>query len=214
MQAAKGEKRAAESLREFVRDFPKNPRVSEAWVGWAELSCHSTPPRLDEAQNDLARAADSKPTAAAAERADYLMIWIEDSADVNETKVIELANRFLQQHAASPFVPDVRMKLAEVYYRRQDFANAQTQFEILAQQNPDGPLGEKALFFAAESARSSIGEHSLDRAIMLFDQLVQLNGDLKCAARNEQAVIERKQGKPQNALLLYEEALKSNARPS
>ena len=214
MQAVRGEKIAAESLRQFVRDFPKNPRVSEAWVGLAELAFHSTPPRLDEARNDLARAADLKPTAAAAERADYLMIWIEDSADANETKVVELANRFLQQHAASSFVPDVRMKLAEIYYRHQDFANAQTQFEILAQQNPEGPLGEKALFFAAESAKSSMGEHSLDRAIMLFDQVVQLNGDLKWAARNEQAVIERKLGKPQDALLLYEEVLKSNARPS
>jgi tetratricopeptide (TPR) repeat protein len=214
MQAAKGDKRAAESLRQFVRDFPKNPRVSEAWVGLAELAFHSTPPRLDEARNDLGRAADSKPTSAAAERADYLMIWIDDSADANERKVIELANRFLQQHAASSFAPDVRMKLAEIYYRHQDFANAQTQFEILAQQNPDSPLGEKALFFAAESAKSSMGEHSLDRAIMLFDQVVQLNGDLKWAARNEQAVIERKLGKPQDALLLYEEVLKSNARPS
>src|SRR5213076_1749493 len=129
-------------------------------------------------------------------------------------KVVDLANRFLQQHAASSFAPEVRMKLAEIYYRHQDFANAQTQFEILAQQNPNGPLGEKALFFAAESARSSMGEHSLDRAIMLFDQVVQLNGDLKWAARNEQAVIERKLGKPQDALLLYEEVLKSNARPS
>src|SRR5260370_37980684 len=123
MQAAKGEKRAAESLREFVRDFPKNPRVSEAWVGLAELAFHSTPPRFDEAQNDLARAADSKPTAAAAERADYLMIWIEDSADVNETKMIELANRFLQQNDASTFAPDVRMKQAEGYYRRPEVAN-------------------------------------------------------------------------------------------
>src|SRR5438067_5799421 len=103
MQAAKGEKRAAESLRQFVRDFPKNPRVSEAWVGLAELAFHATPPRLDEARNDLARAADLKPTTAAAERADYLMIWIEDSADVNETKVIELAKRFLEQQEASPF---------------------------------------------------------------------------------------------------------------
>jgi tetratricopeptide (TPR) repeat protein len=214
MQAAKGEKGAAESLQQFVRDFPKSPRVSEAWVGLAELAFHSTPAGLGEARNDLARAADSKPTAAAAERADYLMIWIEDSADVDETKVIELANRFLQQHAASSFLPDVRMKLAEIYYRRQDFANAQTQFEILAQQNPNGPLGEKALFFAAESAKSSMGEHSLDRAIMLFDQVVQLNGDLKWAARNEEAVIERKLGKPQDALLLYEEVLKSNARLS
>src|SRR5437660_758675 len=214
MQAAKGDKKATESLQQFVRDFPKNPRVSEAWVGLAELAFHSTPPRLDEARKNLARAADSSPTTAAAERADYLMIWIEDSADLKETKVIELANRFLQQYPASSFASEVRMKLAEIYYRRQDFANAQTQFEILAQQNPDGPLGEKALFFAAESAMSSMGKHSLDQAIVLLDQVVQLNGDLKWAARKEQAVIERKLGKPQDALLLYEEVLKSDARPS
>jgi hypothetical protein len=43
---------------------------------------------------------------------------------------------------------------------------------------------------------------------------VRLNGDLKWAARNEQAVIERKLGKPPDALLLYDEVLKSDARPS
>jgi len=214
MQAAKGDKKAAESLQQFVRDFPKNPRVSEAWVGLAELAFHSTPPHLGEARKNLARAADSSPTTVAAERADYLIIWIEDSADINEMKVVDLANRFLQQHAASSFAPEVRMKLAEIYYRRQDFANAQTQFEILAQQNPDGPLGEKALFFAAESAMSSMAKHSLDQAIVLFDQVVQLNGDLKWAARNEQAVIERKLGKPQDALLLYDEVLNGEAGAS
>ncbi len=211
---AKGDGKAAASLREFVRDFPRNLRVAEAWVALAELAFQATPARLDEARKDLARAADSKPTAAAAEHGDYLMIWIEDSESAKDTKVIELANRFLQQYAASAFAPDVRMKLAEAYYRRQDFPNAQTQFEILAQQNPAGPLTEKALFFAAESAMSSMGAHSLDRAIVLLDQVVRLNGDLKWAARNEQAVIERKLGKPQDALLLYDEVLKSDARPS
>ena len=60
-----------------------------------------------------------------------------------------------------------------------------------------------------------MGAHSLDRAIVLLDQVVRLNGDLKWPARNEQAVIERKMGKPQDALLLYDEVLKSDdARPS
>jgi TolA-binding protein len=180
----------------------------------AELAFHSSPPRLDEARKNLARAAESTPTAAAAERGDYLNIWLEESAGGNETKVIELAKRFLEQHGLSPFAPEVRMKLAELYYRRQDFANAQTQFEIIAQQNPDNSLGEKALFFAAESAMSSMGDHSLDRAIVLFDQVVRQNGALRWAARNEQAVIERKLGKPKDALALYDEVLKSDADPS
>jgi tetratricopeptide (TPR) repeat protein len=104
--------------------------------------------------------------------------------------------------------------LAEAYYRRQDFPNAQTQFELLAQQNPSGPLAEKALFFAAESAMSAMGPHSLDHAIVLFDRVVQLKGDLRWTARNEQAVIERKLGKPQEALVLYDEVLKNNPKSS
>jgi TolA-binding protein len=214
MQAAKGDNKAARELKQFIRDFPKSPRVSEAWVSLAELAFHSSPPRIEEARADLARAADSKSTAAATERADYLMIWIEDSVGTDETKVVELAKRFLEQHGASPFAPEVRMKLAEIYYHRQDFANAQTQFEILARENPDNSMGENALFFAAESAMSSMGEHSLDRAIVLFDQVVRLNGALRWAARNEQAIIERKLGKPQDAVVLYDEVLKSGAGPS
>ena len=214
MQAAKHDKKAAASLERFIHDFPKNPRVSEAWVALAELAFHSSPPRMEEAHKDLDHVAESMPTATAAERADYLRIWVEEAAGTDESKVIELAKRFVDQHEQSPFAPEVRMKLAELYYRRQDFANAQTQFEIIAQQNPNDTLAEKALFFAAESAMSSMGEHTLDRALVLFDQVVQKNGTMRWAARNEEAVIERKLGKPNDALALYDEVLKSDAGAS
>jgi TolA-binding protein len=213
VQAARGDEKAERSLQQFIHDFPKSPRVSEALVSLAEFAFHASPPRLDEARKYLARAAES-PTPAAAERGDYLNIWIEESAGGNEAKVIDLAKRFLEQHATSSFAPEVRMKLAELYYRSQDFANAQTQFELIAQQTPDNSLGEKALFFAAESAMSTMGEHSLDRAIVLFDQVVRQNGALRWPARNEQAVIERRLGKPKDALTLYDEVLKSDAGAS
>jgi tetratricopeptide (TPR) repeat protein len=212
VQAAKEDPKAGETLRKFLREFPDDARVSEAWVALAELAFHSAPPRLDEARQNLTHAYQSKPTAVATERGDYLSIWIEEAAGQNDTRLIELANQFLKRHPDSTLVGDVRMKLAEAYYRRQDFPNAQTQFEILAQQNPSGPLAEKALFFAAESAMSSMGPHSLDHAIVLFDRVVQLKGELRWAARNEQAVIERKLGKPQEALVLYDEVLKSDAK--
>src|SRR5262249_52383504 len=213
VQAAKGDPKAAELLHQFVRDFPQSPRVSEAWVALAEFAFHAAPARLDEARKDLTRAMEGKPTATAMERADYLRIWIEDTGEASEEKVIELASRFLHDHANSSFASDVRMKLAETYFRRQDFSNAQTQFEILGQQ-PSGPLTEKALFFAAQSAMSSMGTGALDRAIVLLDQVVRMNGELKSAARHEQAVIERKFGKAQDARSLYDEVLKSDARPA
>ncbi|HZR77904.1 MAG TPA: tetratricopeptide repeat protein, partial [Chthoniobacterales bacterium] len=213
-EAGKGDPRAAESLRNFLREFPNAERASEAWVGLAELAFHATPPRLDEARKNLARAAESKPTETAKERSDYLTIWIEDAAASGEAKVIELAKQFIQQHDVSKLVPSVRMKLGELYYRGEDFANAETQFELLAEQNPNGPFTERALFFAAESAIASMAAQSTDRALVLLDRVVHLNGELKWAARNEQAVIERKLGKPQDALALYDEVLNGDARPT
>jgi hypothetical protein len=41
-----------------------------------------------------------------------------------------------------------------------------------------------------------------------------MKGELRWAARNEQAVIERRLGKPRDALLLYDEVLKGDARPA
>jgi TolA-binding protein len=214
MDAAKGDPRAADSLRTFLREFPTAERASEAWVALAELAFHATPPRLDEAQKNLVRAVESKPTPSAQERADYLAIWLEDTTHGGEAKVIALAKRFIQEHESSGLVPSVRMKLGEMYYRAEDFANAETQFELLAEQNSGGSFTERALFFAGEAAMASMAGQSLDRAIVLFDRVVQLNGELKWAARNEQAVIERKLAKPQDALVLYDEVLNGAARPA
>ena len=213
-EASQGNSKAAQTLENFLNQFPRNKRAAEAWVALAELAFHSAPPRFDEARKNLGRARMSGPSPAAIERADYLTIWIEDAVpDSDPAKVISAAENFLRKYPASSFVPDVRMKLAETYYRRQDFANAQTHFQILAQENPRGPFTERALFFAAKSATQSMAAQSLDRALVLLDEVVKKNGELKWAARNEQAAIERKLGKNQDAATLYDEVLQGNAKP-
>jgi TolA-binding protein len=215
LQAAQGKPEADATLRKFIREFPNSPRLSEAWVALAELAFHARKPGLKEAREDLARARAANPTAAALERADYLQLWIEDAASSgDQAAVIAAANDFLQRHPTSAFAAEVRMKLAEAYYRRGDLASAQTQFELLAQKNPGAALTEKALFFAARSAMSSMAAGALDHALALLDQVVKMGGELKWAARNEQATIERRLGKNSEALALYDEVLKNNAKPA
>lgn len=215
VQAANGNPDAANSFEKFIGDFPKSPRVSEAWVGLAELALHARKPNLAAVRADLERARQAHPTPAALERADYLQVWLDDaSVAPNESSVIAAATRFLQQHPSAAHAAEVRMKLAEAYFLRQDFANAQTQFELLAQQNPSSPLTEKALFFAARSAMSSMGAGALDHALALFDHVGKMNGDLKWAARNEEAAIERRLGKNSDALAIYDEVLKNPAKPA
>jgi lipopolysaccharide biosynthesis regulator YciM len=214
VEAAKGDPRAAETLNKFLRQFPNSERAADGWVALAELAFHATPPRIDETRKNLIRAGEAKMTPSALERGDYLAIWLEDTIPGGEAKAIELAKRFIQKHADSGLLPSVRMKLGEIYFRQEDFANAETQFETLTEQDPKGPLTERAFFFAAEAGMASMAAQSLDRALVLFGRVVQLNGEFKWAARNEQAVIERKLGKPQDALVLYDEVLNGTARPA
>ncbi len=215
VQAAQGKPEAEEIFRRFIRDFPQSPRASEAWVALAELAFHAAKPDLTAARKYLAQARVDNATPAARERADYLEIWIEDATPAAvEAAVVTAAKKFLQQYPESRFAAEVRMKLAEAYFRRQDFANAQTQFELLAQQKPEAPLAEKALFFAARSATSSMGAGALEHALALLDQVVKLDGELKWAARNEEAAIERRLGKNREAQALYDEVLKNETRPA
>ena len=120
---------------------------------------HATPPRLDEAEKDLAAAREAHPTELAVERGDYLAVWLADARGADSDRVIALARDFLRIHPRSPLAGEVRLKLAESHFRRQDFASAQTEFETLAQENPKSSFTEQALFLAAQSAMASMARY-------------------------------------------------------
>src|SRR5205814_966185 len=197
ISAERGEKNAGALLQDFVRRFPDHPRVSEAQIALAEMAYHSIPPKLDEAEKNLAAARATHPTELAVEHADYLAIWLADARGADSDRVIAAARDFLRAHPNSPLVAEVRLKLAESHFRRQDFASAQTEFETLAQENPKSALTEQALFLAAQSAMASMASRSLDHALELLTQVVAMNGEFRWAARNEQAAIERRLAKSQ-----------------
>ena len=210
--ARRNDKNAAPMLDDFLRRFPSSSRVAAAHLALAEIAYHSVPPKLDQAAKSLAAARAANPSETVAERADYLAIWLADAAGADTDRVIAAASDFLRAHPKSDLAKEVRLKLAETHFRRQDFANAQTQFELLAQDTGASPLTEKALFLAAQSAMATMTSRSSDRALELLAQVVKLNGEFRWAARNEQAAIERRLAKPQEAQLLYDEVLKSDAR--
>ena len=97
-EAAQGNKKASETLQTFLREFPKHKRAGEAWVALAELAFHGAPVNLEAARKHLARAAEDGPNDTARERADYLIIWIEDATpNADAAKVIGFASQFLQK---------------------------------------------------------------------------------------------------------------------
>ena len=142
------------------------------------------------------------------ERADRLKFFaVADDPSQNARAVHTLAQDYLQKYPDSPSKAEVRLKLGELYFRENDFPNAQTQFELVGEESPDSPLVESALFLAAEAARKSLNSASVDRAISLFEEVYKMGGPLRFQARLEQATAMRQAKQEKEAVVLLDDLL-------
>ena len=209
LQARSGDPRAIATLQSFVRDFPDNRRVAEASVALAELVFADGD--TNSASHLLQAAYVQAPSNQSREQADYLAIFIADSApNRQDSQVLRLGLQFLDHYPASSLRPQVRMKLGQVYFRRQDFANAQTQFETLAQENPGDPLADNALILAGQSSVSGMSPGGNEHALALFDRVANGSGPLHLYARQEQALLKVRMGLNKDAIILYDDILRSS----
>ncbi len=217
-----GRQQAAACLRRFLSEQPHNPRAAEARVALAELAYERTKPNLPAAWREIGApelreisnpAPAEDPAAGQRDRASYLAIWLADSPGPahDEEKAISLARDLLEKRPDSPMAPEVRMKLCEIYFRREDYSNAQTQLELLAASAPNSPLAESALYLAGVAASRSMSSAGLDKAIPLLEAAARREGPLKLPARLRQAEVQVRLGKTQDALILYDGVLAATA---
>lgn len=204
-------RRAEETLKLFLRDFAGHARVPEARIALAEIALFSS--EVATAADYLKAAHEWPPVAAGPvdARADYLAIFVADAAPQRaDAAVIELCKKFLAEHPDSALESEVRMKLGQVYFRQEDYANAQTQFETLAAGAPGSALAETALFLAGQSAMRSMNPSAADRALELFERVAKGNGPLKLHARQQQAIVKSQLGRHAEAIILFDSILGAN----
>ncbi len=200
-QARTTDPRATETLELFLLRFPAHERVPEARLALAELSFFAGEGAVASRYLHAVNAA----SPAVGDHAAYLAIFLEDAKQPrNDEAVIALGQRFLRENPGSILVSDVRMKLGQIYFRRDDFANAETQFATLAYDAPQSPYVETALFLAGESAVRQINPGAVDRALLLFDDVAKLDGALKLYARQQQAIVQSRLGRDSEAIALYD----------
>lgn len=209
LQARATDLRAEETLQLFLHTFPRHAREAEARLVLAELAfwqmrASAVPPARGATRAaEYLRVANTAPqTPQTKENAEYLAIFIADAEQPKrDAEVINLARRFLQERADSSFVPEVQMKLGQVYYRQKSFANAETQFIGLIERTPTSPYAESALFLAGQCAMQL---RAVDRGLAYFRQVVDLDGPLKLYARQEQAVTQSGLDEEAEAIRLYD----------
>ncbi|OYW71657.1 MAG: hypothetical protein B7Z37_27140 [Verrucomicrobia bacterium 12-59-8] len=210
---AAGHKPDAEgALRAFIRAYPKHPRFADACLALADWLLLAVPPRIEEARKTLdnATTATDELSSDQFQRIDYTRLWLSDAA--GDLKALVTAGaEFLKAWPKSALVPEVRMKIAGAYYRLEDFANARTEFEIIARDHPDTAQGDTALYFAAMSATSVMSVEGRTRALEIWEDLAQKGGPLAVASRRQQALSERLQGNHAAALAALDKVLAMKA---
>lgn len=210
LQARHGEDQAENTLRQFVQDFPDNRRVPDASLALAELAFVRNPKDVETASRYL-RVANEQATSNLEDRTECLEIFVKSNdPKVPSDEVVARGLDFIRRRPASSLIPDVRMKLGEIYFRNGDFANARTQFEIVESQYPDSAYAGAALYLAAQAAQRSMNP---DRALELFEAVAKKNGPLKLYARQEQAALKSRLGDDAEAIILYENVLAGDPPP-
>ena len=211
-QARRGDEQAADSIEIFLQHFPTSPRKSEAQLARAELSLArgetSSAARYQRVVNEV------PPSPELSDQAQYLGIFLADTPDAgDDAAAIERALAFIRERPQSPLIPDVRMKLGQLYFRANDFPNAETQLTTTARESPGSPHAEAALFLAGQAARKTINPTAVQRALDLFDEVVRREGPLKLHARQQQAIIQSGLDQDEAAIKLYDIILSAQPAP-
>jgi TolA-binding protein len=197
--AASGEASAALELSRFIEAYPDHARWVEAQIAVAELALLDAPPRVKAAETALGEAAKRATGGEVLEvlqRVAYDRMWCRE-AEFDWKGVTEAGQAFLKAWPQADLAAEVQMKVADGFFRMEDYANAQTQFELVAKSYPRSEFAEAALFLAGKAAMSL---QNVDAAIGLWEALAMQEGDLSRAARLQQALAKRREGKEPEAL--------------
>ena len=209
--AALGDPEAETGLKAFLAANPTHARRAEAAVALAEVCLLDVPPRIKMALEALDTATASAPEdSPLRERISYVRLWTHE-AQQDLAGVAREGQSYLVLWPDGPRADEVQMKVAEAFFRLENYARARTEFELLANHRPNSPFAEAALYFAGVSAISLPSEEGINAALSIWDELAQRGGPLAFAARRQQAVVTGRFGDEATALKLFKALIEDPA---
>ena len=201
---AKDQPQAEIELRGFMDKHADHPRLFEAQMALAELLLVRVPTDFAAVDRELnAAEAAAALTDRQRERLVMTRLWRLDRAGKLK-ELAEAGSAYLKASPASSQAALVRMKVADAYFRLENFAAARTEFELVAKESASSPYADTALYFAGVSALSMMSEEGREAAIGLWQELAERRGPLSIPARQQQAMALRRAGKETEALKLID----------
>lgn len=211
--AARAQPSAAEALRAFIQKHAGHPRLIQANLALAEFLLTQIPTDFAASESSL-KAAASLPDATESQLQQIAVtrLWMLDKQ--GQLKALtEAGAEFLKKWPEAPQAAAVRMKIADAFYRLENFASARTEFELVAQTYATSAYADTALYFAGMAAISMMSDEGRESAINLWQELAERGGPLSIPARQQQALAKRRAGQEAEALKLLDSLLTEKNLP-
>lgn len=205
--ASKAQPEAETELRSFEQNHAQHPRLFEARIALAEVLLLRVP--IDFAAADRAlKSAESIPSITDKQRERVLLtrLWRLDRQGLLK-ELTEVGSNFLKVMPTANQAALVRLKVADAFFRLENFAAARTEFELVAKEFSSSPHADTALYFAGMSALSMMSDEGRETAISLWQELAERGGPLSVPARQQQAMAKRRAGQEAEALTLLDSLL-------
>ena len=103
------------------------------------------------------------------------------------------------------------MRLGEIFYMNKDYSKALLNFEKLFTNYPNSELATRSMYFAAHSAKLTLSEEGIDRALNLFQNVAKTNTSLAPKAILESAQIKLNRNLKAEAIVSLDSLIDSKA---
>lgn len=176
--------RSREALSAFIEESPDHPRIDEARLALAELLVTTSPtlPELAAAQVGKLNPGQISPVRLALVRIAIARL------EGRSAEAAEVAAKFLEVNPEALDADRVRLAMGQAQFQEGNYYDAWTSLEALAKrENVEPAIRETALFIAAVSASRGATDPARESSIALFQQVVDLAGDLAPEASYELA---------------------------
>ncbi|SKB06816.1 hypothetical protein SAMN02745166_04547 [Prosthecobacter debontii] len=212
-QAARGQDSAVQSLRAFITKHTGHPRLAQAHLALAEVLLVQVPTDFAAIEASLASAAAAPDlTDKQKQQISLTRLWMLDKQGQLKA-VTETGAEYLKAWPESSQAASVRMKVADAFYRMENFASARTEFELVAQEHASSPFADTALYFAGMAAISMMSDEGREAAINFWQEVAERGGPLSIPARQQQALAKRRAGEETEALKLLDSLLTEKNLP-
>lgn len=207
--ASRLDESAIKLLKEFIEQYPKHHRLADACLALGELALYQESPLVGDTLFAISTLESLSLNEDQKERLARLRILLPEYME-QWPAAIQAARNYLDVYKTPHLRDPMQLKLGELLYRDGDYNQAHLYLQNIISRLPkESPLRIPALFLSAKAAQQTNTQSSLNKALILFEEVAAQDSSYQASAEIEVASILLRQGKSEEVIKRLDQFIKN-----